>query len=202
MLQLKEGRLAVHLARNTIENRLQKTKEIKPHLTQSFTQKSGAFVTLHTYPQKLLRGCIGIPYPIMPLQQAITEAALSVTHDPRFPPLTREELTDVVIEITILSPPILISINSPKDYMKKIIIGKDGLIAEKGYFKGLLLPQVPIEQGWDVEEFLNQTCMKAGLSSDSWIDKDTKIYQFSGQIFTEMSPKGDIKEKKIAGSNN
>lgn len=86
--------------------------------------------------------------------------------------------------------------------MKKIKIGKDGLIAEKGYFKGLLLPQVPIEQGWDVEEFLNQTCMKAGLPPDSWIDKDTKIYQFSGQIFTEMSPKGDIKEKKIDGSNN
>lgn len=202
MLQLNEGRLAVQLARNTIENHLQKTKEIKPQLTPIFTQKSGAFVTLHTYPQKLLRGCIGIPYPIMPLQQAITEAALSVIQDPRFPPLTWEELTEVVIEITVLSSPILISINSPKDYMKKIIIGKDGLIAEKGYFKGLLLPQVPIEQGWDVEEFLNQTCMKAGLPPDSWIDIDTKIYHFSGQIFTEMSPKGDIKEKKIDGSNN
>ena len=201
MLRLNEGKLAVNLARNTIENQLQKTKESKPQLTQIFTQKSGVFVTLHTHPQKLLRGCIGIPYPIMPLQQAIIEAALSVIQDPRFPPLTREELTDVVIEITLLSPPTRISINSPQDYMKKIIIGKDGLIAEKGYFKGLLLPQVPIEQGWDVEEFLNQTCMKAGLPPDSWIDRDTKIYQFSGQIFTEMSPKGDIREKKIDGSN-
>lgn len=138
----------------------------------------------------------------MPLQQAITEAALSVIQDPRFPPLRREELSNVVIEITVLSQPLLISINSPKDYMKKIEIGKDGLIAEKGYFKGLLLPQVPIEQGWDVEEFLNHTCMKAGLPPDSWIDNDTKIYQFSGQIFTEMSPKGDIEEKKIDGSHN
>ncbi len=201
MLQLNEGKLAVHLARNTIENHLQKTKENKSQLTQNFSQKSGAFVTLHTYPQKLLRGCIGIPYPIMPLQQALTEAAVSVTHDPRFPPLKREELPNVVIEITVLSPPILISINSPKDYMEKIIIGRDGLIVEKGYFKGLLLPQVPIEQGWDVEEFLNQTCMKAGLPSDSWIDTETKIYQFSGQIFAEISPKGEIKEKKIDGSN-
>ena len=75
--------------------------------------------------------------------------------------------------------------------------GKDA--KEKDYFKGLLLPQVPIEQGWDVEEFLNQTCMKAGLPPDSWIDTETKIYQFSGQIFTEMSPKGEIKEKKIDG---
>ena len=86
--------------------------------------------------------------------------------------------------------------------MNNIKIGRDGLIVEKGYFKGLLLPQVPIEQGWDTEEFLNQTCQKAGLNLDAWIDNDTSIYRFTGQIFHEVSPNGDIEEKRFDGSDN
>ncbi len=83
-----------------------------------------------------------------------------------------------------------------------IEIGKDGLIVEQGFYKGLLLPQVPVEQGWDKEEFLSNTCMKAGLLADAWFEKNTKISKFSGQIFTEVEPRGEIKEKNLDGSDN
>ena len=175
---------------------------VSPSLSQNFSQKSGVFVTLHTYPKQQLRGCIGIPYPMMPLENAIMEAAQSATHDPRFPPLKKDEINRVIVEVTILTPPIKILVENPQQYLKEIKIGRDGLIAEQGHYKGLLLPQVPVEQGWNVEEFLTQTCLKAGLLPDAWFDSDTILYRFSGNIFYELSPNGDIREKKIDGSNN
>ena len=202
MLQLDEGKLAVTLARTVLTNYIKKTAQSHPDLTDIFSVESGVFVTLHTYPRHQLRGCIGIPYPVMSLKKAIDEAAKSVTHDPRFYPLNKDELNNIVLEITILTPPSLISAKTAYDYEKLIKIGRDGLIAEKGHFKGLLLPQVPIEQGWDIKEFLTQACLKAGLPPNSWTDGNTLIYQFTGQIFYEQSPNGDIKEKKIDGSNN
>jgi uncharacterized protein (TIGR00296 family) len=202
MVDLQEGKLAIQLARQAIRTYLQQTSNPPLSLSHNFTTKSGVFVTLHTHPQNNLRGCIGIPYPIMSLKKAIQEAAVSVTHDPRFHPLKKEELQNITIEITILTPPILISVNNTQEYTKAIEIGRDGLIIEKGPFKGLLLPQVPIEQKWDVDEYLAHTCMKAGLSPDAWKDDDTKIYNFSGQIFYELSPNGEIEEKKIDGSHH
>jgi len=120
--------------------------------------------------------------------------------DPRFPPLEIGELNRVIIEVTVLTKPEIITVDDPKDYVEHIKIGRDGLIVEQGFYKGLLLPQVPVEQGWDKEEYLSHTCMKAGLMPDAWFDKSTKIYRFSGQIFTETVPDGEIKEKKIDGS--
>ena len=111
-----------------------------------------------------------------------------------------KELDDIIIEVTILTRPELIKVNNPQDYLSEIEIGRDGLIVEQGFYKGLLLPQVPVEQGWNEEEFLSHTCMKAGLTPDAWFDKNIKISKFSGQIFTEISPRGEIKEKKINGS--
>ena len=149
-----------------------------------------------------LRGCIGIPLPVMPLQEAIIESAQSVTQDPRFLPLKKQELDTIILEVTILTKPELIKVKQPQDYLTNIEIGRDGLIVEQGFSKGLLLPQVPIEQAWDKEEFLANTCMKAGLLPDAWIDKNTKIYKFSGQIFTETKPRGTIKEKCLNGSDH
>jgi hypothetical protein len=139
---------------------------------------------------------------MMPLKDAIIEGAKSATKDPRFPPLMEKELGSIIIEVTILTKPTLINVTKPEEYLKEIKIGRDGLIAEQGFYKGLLLPQVPVEQGWDGEEFLSHTCMKAGLMPDAWYDKNTKISRFSGQIFTEIKPRGEIKEKKINGSCN
>jgi uncharacterized protein (TIGR00296 family) len=202
MLSLEEGKKAVVFARNVIEEYVRNNKTPKESIAGVFNEKQGAFVTIHTYPDHDLRGCIGIPLPIMPLKEAIIEGAQSATRDPRFPPLDENELNNIIIEVTILTKPVLIKINKPQDYLKEIEIGRDGLIAEKGFFRGLLLPQVPVEQRWDLEEFLSNTCMKAGLMPDAWFDKNIKISKFSGQIFTEIEPKGKIKEKKLNGSDN
>jgi uncharacterized protein (TIGR00296 family) len=201
MLSFEEGKKAVSFARDVIENHV-KNKSTSSDLNGVFNENQGAFVTIHTYPDHDLRGCIGIPLPVMSLKEAITEGAKSATRDPRFPPLSENELENIIIEVTILTKPELIKVNEPKEYLSEIEIGRDGLIVEQDIFKGLLLPQVPIEQNWDKEEFLSHTCMKAGLMSDAWFDEKTKISKFSGQIFTELEPRGDIKEKKLDGSDD
>jgi uncharacterized protein len=197
MINISEGVKAVCYARNVIEEYVKNKNIFDCTLSGVFKNKQGAFVTIHTYPDHDLRGCIGIPLPVMSLCEAIAEGAASATRDPRFPPLTSKELDGIIIEVTILSPPELIKINKPEEYLKNIVVGRDGLIVEQGFYKGLLLPQVPVEQGWDKEEFLSQTCVKAGLMPDAWFDKQTKVYRFSGQVFTEVKPRGEVKEKKL-----
>jgi len=201
MLSIEEGKKAVGFARSIIENHVKKTPYPPFNLINVFSEKQGAFVTLHTHPHHDLRGCIGIPLPVMSLKDAIIEGAQSATRDPRFPPLREDEFDKIIIEVTILTKPEIIKVDDPKDYLSNVEIGRDGLIVEQGFYKGLLLPQVPVEQGWDKEEFLSHACMKAGLLPDAWFDKSTKISKFSGQIFTEIKPRGEIKEKKIDGSS-
>jgi uncharacterized protein (TIGR00296 family) len=202
MLSLDDGNKAVKLARDVTEQFVKNNTLTSSQLKGIFEEKQGAFVTLHTYPEHNLRGCIGIPLPIMTLREAIIESAKSATRDPRFPPLEENEINSIIIEVTILTKPELIKVEKPQDYLINIEIGKDGLIAEQGFNKGLLLPQVPVEQGWEKEEFLSHTCIKAGLLPDAWFDKSTKIFKFSGQIFTEIEPRGEIKEKRLDGSDN
>jgi len=202
MLSLDEGRKAVALARNVIEQYVKNNATSLSALAGAFTEKQGTFVTLHTFPEHDLRGCIGIPLPVMPLKEAIIDAAKSATRDPRFPPLEKEEFDKIIIEVTILTKPELIKAVKPQKYVSNIEIGRDGLIVEQGFYKGLLLPQVPVEQGWDKEEFLSHTCMKAGLLPDAWFDENIKIFKFSGQIFTEIEPNGKIMEKNLDGSDN
>jgi len=200
MISLEEGKKAVIYARKIIEQKIKHSTIETPVLKDVFNEKQGAFVTIHTYPDNSLRGCIGIPLPVMPLKDAIAEGARSATNDPRFPPLAENELENIIIEVTVLTKPEIIEVSKPQEYLSNIEIGRDGLIAEKGFYKGLLLPQVPVEQGWNEEEFLSNTCMKAGLMPDAWFDDDIKISRFGGQIFTETMPGGEIKEKKIDGS--
>lgn len=202
MLTKEEGEKAVKFAREVVDGYVKGEKIEDRDLGKKFREKSGAFVTILTYPDRGLRGCIGIPEPIYDLKTSIIESAKSATRDPRFPPLTREELPNIIIEVTILTPPRLIEVRSPKEYLEKIKIGRDGLIVEKGFYRGLLLPQVPVEWKWDVEEFLSQTCIKAGLPPDAWIDEDTKVYSFQGQIFAEREPYGEVEERKIDREGN
>ena len=158
----------------------------------SFREKSGAFVTLKTFPKEELRGCIGYPEPVFPLAEAILRAAQGACHDPRFPPLRPEELDQVVVEVSVLTPPVELKVDGRKDVPRSIVIGRDGLIMERGMFRGLLLPQVPVEWGWDANTFLEQACMKAGLAPDMWLDRQTRIFTFQAEIFHEGSPYGQI----------
>jgi uncharacterized protein (TIGR00296 family) len=201
-LTLEEGKFLVNLARQTVTEYLKNGKilQVPESVSPKLMEKSGVFVTLNSLHKgtKTLRGCIGLPYPTTPLVQAVIEAALSAaTQDPRFPPVAPEELDQITFEVSVLTPPERVKVEKPTDYPSKIKVGRDGLIIEKSYCKGLLLPQVPVELDWNEEEFLCQCSMKAGMSPDSWLLKDTKIYRFQAIIFEEALPKGQIKLKKI-----
>ncbi len=184
-----DGKKAVEIARKTIELWVNEKKRYEPKdYPKSFNEKSGVFVTIYTYPEKNLRGCIGFPEPVYPLIKALIDSAISATQDPRFEPLNKEELNKIIIEVSILTKPELIRVDNPKDYVKEIRIGRDGLIIRRGFFSGLLLPQVATEYGWNAEEFLSQTCVKAGLTPDVWLDDETKVYKFQSLIFSEDKP--------------
>jgi uncharacterized protein (TIGR00296 family) len=199
----EEGAFLVKIARRAVEENLKDGRIISPpeNVSPNLLERRGVFVTINKMVngEKILRGCIGFPYPVYPLIRAVIEAAIeSATRDPRFPPMSMRELNQVVFEVSILTEPKLIDVKSPSEYPSKIKIGEDGLIVERGFYKGLLLPQVPVEWGWDEEEFLCQCCMKAGLPPDCWVMKGTKIYKFQCIIFEETSPNGAI-VRKILG---
>ncbi len=141
-------------------------------------QKGGAFVTLRIDGE--LRGCIGyIEYP-GPVRVAVEDVARKAAFgDPRFDPLQPDELEKVSIEVSVLTP--MRRIGSPEE----ITIGRDGLVVEMHGHRGLLLPQVATEYGWDVNEFLANTCRKAGLPGDAWRDPRAVLYAFSAQVFAE-----------------
>jgi len=192
-MDIKKGEFLVRLARRAIESHLKGEGISVKTDDEELNERRGVFVTLNTYPEHELRGCIGFPEPILPLIQATVKSAISAaTQDPRFPPVKLEELENIVVEVSVLTKPELIIVKNPREYLGKIEIGKHGLIVEKGFRRGLLLPQVPVEQGWDKEEFLCYTCMKAGLPPDCWFDEGTRLYRFSAEIFKEEIPKGRI----------
>jgi hypothetical protein len=200
MYSSADGKLAVSLARRAIESHLRGKQPRPPaDVPESFRRKSGVFVTLSTFPDRELRGCIGYPEPVMPLVEAIVDSAVSAaSRDPRFDPVTPRELAKLVVEVSLLTPPEIVKVKAPADYLKAIVIGRDGLIADNGWGRGLLLPQVPVEQGWDVHEFLDHTCMKAGLPAAAWTDKATRIFRFTAEIFDELEPGGNVEPRPLA----
>ncbi len=197
-LSLEEGNFLIRLARNAVKEYLKTGKTIKPpeNTPKKLFENCGVFVTINTLKntEKELRGCIGYPYPNNPLAEAVIDSAISAAiQDPRFHPLSLKELGNVVFEVSVLTLPELIEVKKPEEYVAKIKVGEDGLIVEKGFFKGLLLPQVPVEWGWCSEEFLCHCCIKAGLPPDSWLTKGAKIYKFTAIIFEEETPQGEVK---------
>lgn len=173
----QEKSTLLHLARATIEARAHdKPMPACEAITQPLQEKRGAFVSLHRHGQ--LRGCIGYVSAVKPLYQAIQEMALAAAfQDPRFPPLSGPELPDLDVEISVLTP-----FQEIAD-ISDIQVGTHGLMIAQGHYSGLLLPQVATQYGWGREEFLDQTCVKAGLPPGAWKDDATKIFVFSADIF-------------------
>ena len=201
----EEGENLVKLARKAVEEYLKNGKILDapkdPPL--KLMKRCGVFVTLNSvaHEKKELRGCIGYPYPTTPLTRAVIESAIkSATQDPRFSPVSLKELDHIVFEVSVLTPPQSIKVKKPTDYPSEIKVGQDGLIVEKSYYKGLLLPQVPLEWNWDAEEFLCQCCIKAGLSPDYWLLEGTTIYKFSCIIAQETTPKGKVTVRDLRGA--
>lgn len=198
MLSLDEGKLLVKFAREAIEKFVGKrVKPEIPEVPEKLKEPAGVFVTLTEGDE--LRGCIGFPFPTLPLIEAVRDAAISsATGDPRFPPVLPKELGKILVEVSVLTKPELIRVKMPIEYPAHVKVGVDGLIVEWRGFSGLLLPQVAVEWGWDAEEFLSNTCMKAGLGPDTWLERDVKIKKFSAQIFREKTPRGEVEERPLS----
>jgi uncharacterized protein len=197
-LSLEEGKFLIRLARDTVKQYLatRRTVKVPEDTPAKLFERCGVFVTINRLEgtTKKLRGCIGYPYPTSPLVEAVIDSAVNAaTRDPRFYPLSSGDLDKVVFEVSVLTPPEPVEVENPKEYLSKIKVGEDGLIVEKAGYKGLLLPQVPVEWEWCEEEFLCQCCVKAGLPPDSWLTKGTRIYKFQAIVFEEETPEGEVK---------
>lgn len=178
-LNPKDQQTLIRIARETVHQVVSGKKPLKYTIeSEILKEKRGAFVTLKRGEE--LRGCIGYIMAYKPLYETIIEMAeAAALRDPRFPPVRPEELPELNLEISVLTP-IREIIN-----LDEIVVGTHGLIIEKQGYSGLLLPQVATEYGWDRETFLSHTCLKAGLPRNAWKDKDTKIKIFSAQVFAE-----------------
>ncbi len=196
-LTLEEGAYLVRLARRAIEEYVKNGRRIPPpeDAPEKLRGSGMAFVTIEKLvgETKELRGCIGFLKPMPNLLNVVINAAIAAaTEDPRFPPLSPEELSSIVIEVSVLSPPKEIS-----DPLKDIEIGRHGILIVRGWNSGTLLPQVPVEYCWDVETFLAEGCLKAGLEPDCWLDKATKILVYEAAVFYEVSPGGEVRKRDL-----
>lgn len=198
MVSLQTGIKIVKLARQSVEAAVKEKKFVLKRIDDNeFKEKRGLFVTLEEYPNKNLRGCIGFPSATFPIWEAAQKAAYAAAfEDFRFNSLKKEELKKIIFEVSIMTKPELIKVKKPEEYCEKIEKNKDGLILVNRSCSGLFLPQVWYQLP-STEEFLENLCMKAGLTSDYWLDKETKIYKFRVQAFKETEPEGKIIEVKL-----
>ncbi len=194
-LSLKQGEKLTRVARKSIDYSLASGLRLAEACDdKQLLEQRGVFVTLHSFPGKELRGCIGFPYPVKPLWNAVLEMAVEAAiHDPRFSPMTSDEMKNTIVEISVLTKPEEI-LCERKKLPKFVKIGEDGLIAQRGGHSGLLLPIVGAEFKWDAENFLKQTCRKAGLPETAWRMTDTQVFKFQAQVFCEETPGRDIRE--------
>ena len=195
MLSEKQASLLIKFGRQAIEHYLKSGEKISVDLEEKWLDKKrGVFVTLETYPEKELRGCIGYIEAIFPLREAIVEASVSAAFkDSRFPPLREDELHKVILEISVLSKPELIK----GDPLKEIEPQRHGVILKQGIYSGVFLPQV-WEQIPDVEAFLENLCFKAGVfDPQAWKDKRCRLYKFTVEAFVEEKPYGRVVRKAL-----
>ena len=172
----EERRILLNLAHRSIETALVKRPNDTTAPSEHLAEPRGAFTTLHLLGN--LRGCIGYVLPTGSLYQTVAETARAAAFDdPRFEPVTEDEAPYLKVEISVLSVPVRIRPD-------QVEVGKHGLIVTAGSRRGLLLPQVPLQWGWDRETFLSQTCMKAGLPFDAW-QRGAEVQAFTAEVFGE-----------------
>ena len=194
-ITIEEGIELVRLARTSVESYIKNRKIINSPVKSN--KKSGVFVTVYHLntknSQKSLRGCIGYIIPLKNIYDSIIAAAINAaTKDPRFSAVSQRELDEVIFEVSVLTKPLLIRVDNSDASLSKIVIGRDGLILESAYGSGLFLPQVPVEQKWNVREYLTNLCYKAGAPSNTWLLPDSKLYTFHSIIFREKLPNREI----------
>jgi uncharacterized protein (TIGR00296 family) len=196
MISDEYGKQLVKLARRSVEKYLDEASIINfQTLDELFPQEAGVFVSLHylgSNKEEHLRGCIGSPTKKKLCESVIEAAIAAATQDPRFPPVDKKELAHMIFEVSVLSEPEKIKVRNPIEYRNHIKIGIDGLILKCKYGSGLLLPQVPIELNWDIEEYLANICYKAGAPPDTWLTPGPQLYKFEATVYKESEPHGTI----------
>ncbi len=187
----EDGVIAVRAARTVIDAEVS-GKSVDLSFPRSFSGNRGVFVTISLYPSGDLRGCIGFPEPVRPLEEALVEAAVSACHDPRFPPLTAGEARECTVEVTVLTPPAELEFSDAGDLLPQIELGIDGIILQVRGRRALFLPQVAPEQGWSKEQTFDALAGKAGLPARAWREGDVRVWTFKGDIFSEAAPYGKV----------
>jgi uncharacterized protein (TIGR00296 family) len=206
MVGAEEGGAAVRLARSAIglglahpDQRDAAAPFRDTELPPVLSEPRGVFVTLRRHPSNALRGCIGFPLPVFPLRVAIPRAAwAAAVDDPRFPPVGGADMDRITLEVSILTVPRAVDAEPRRDLPRQVVVGRDGLIVDRGGTSGLLLPQVAVEYGWDPVEFLAATCEKAGLPPDAWLRPGTTVRAFSAELFEETEPDGPVRPVPLA----
>ncbi|BES82668.1 AmmeMemoRadiSam system protein A [Pyrodictium abyssi] len=202
-LSFEEGAYLVRLARRSVEHHLRHGGKmpVPSDAPPRLMRPGAAFVTITTYygpESRELRGCIGYVQPVKSLVETVIDVAVEAAfNDPRFPPLNPDELPRVTFEVSVLGPLEPLP-RDPEERPKSFTIGRHGLVARRGLFQGLLLPEVPVEYLWDPETFLAETCVKASMAPSCWLDPDTEFYRFSGRAWREKTPLGEIEERDLA----
>ncbi|MGA1974727.1 MAG: TIGR00296 family protein [Conexivisphaerales archaeon] len=196
---LEEGTYLVKAARHAVESLLKVPGQVPPSTASPrLREKRGAFVTIRLHPACELRGCIGRPYPSEALIDAVKESAVdAAVGDPRFEPVTPDELSGLTFEVSVLTEPVRLEVTSPKDYRKEVVIGRDGVIVRWRGGSGLLLPQVPVEEGWDIDTYLSYACMKAGATPDLWLSHEVGLSTFQAIVFEETAPCGPVRKLSL-----
>ncbi len=201
MLSTEDGTILVGTARQAIADYFDgKNFDPVTNVGSELRVSRGVFVTLFDKARSRgLRGCIGNPFSKASLLNETVRCAVdAATMDPRFAPVRKDEfLQSITVEVTVLSPLEDIIVKSPLDLPLNIKVGRDGLFLDGFGTRGLLLPQVAVDEGFDEEEFLNECCLKAGLMPDAWVTGSVKVARFQGQIFSEDSPGGRVFERKL-----
>jgi AmmeMemoRadiSam system protein A len=178
-LSCEERELLLDVARRTLTAHLARAEQRLPEPQGALEEKRGAFVSLHRRSDGSLRGCVGAMRSDESLLATVARMAVAAaTQDGRFEPVVVDELPDLTIEISALGPlrPV-----RPAD----VEVGRDGLLISEGGRRGVLLPQVPVEHGWDREEFLAHTCWKAHLPEDAWRRPGAELFAFTAEVFGE-----------------
>jgi uncharacterized protein (TIGR00296 family) len=200
-LTIEQGTLLVSIARKTVDNlalegRLPGNDVLSVPLDDEdgfLRDRRGAFVTLNKLSGEL-RGCIGIPFPVRPLWEAVVESAVgAASRDPRFPKVVTMELDELLVEVSALTRPELIR-SKPSELPQHVRVGTDGLIVSHPGTSGLLLPQVGTDMNLGPHEFLSLTCQKAGLPPDSWLTGNVEVQRFQAEAFVETSPHGPVRQ--------
>jgi len=198
MLTIEEATFLLKLARRLVtESVSDETGEEEKVAFKTLREKRGVFVCLREFEKSAKRAgkviiSSGYPLPIFPIVEAVENASLNISIHILRSSLREisEFLKDVIFELTILTVPKKILVEQPIGYPREIEIGRDGLIVQRNFYTGAILPKVAIEKRWNAIEFLSECCMEAKLAADAWLEEGTSVYKFQTNVYVELEPSG------------